>query len=235
MAAESSLIIWARGLAERAAADPIIKAALRAAEMLRKVVVQTPEDAQSVTTLLNEVRKGKSNAKKSLDDIVAAPKEAIAEAKAHLDPIIKAFEKVESCGKDAVARFLLEQEAQAKAAERKAQEEAEAVARAATVKGETVPAMEPEPVAVQTIVRAESGASSYLVKRLAVEMVNAAEVAAFDPSMLKLVDSEALLAYRYHEARGTLDGAKEHPSGGVEWHGCRFYFNATAAQRGGTR
>jgi nucleoid-associated protein YgaU len=226
MAVESALIIWARGLAERAAADPIIKAANEAADRLRKVVVQTPEDATSVTALLDAVRKGRSNAKKSLDDIQRDPKSAIAEAKAFLDPIIKAFEEVEAAGKSAVARYLMEQQEVARAAERAAQVAAVSVAEASSL-----PAMEQEPVAVQSIVRSGTGASVHLVKRLHVEMLDAVAVAAFDSTLLKLVDSEALASYRYHESREPLD-MKKHPSGGVEWHGMRFYEEATVAQRG---
>jgi hypothetical protein len=228
MSSESALILWARGLAERAAADPIIKAANEAADRLRKVVVQTPEDATSVTALLDAVRKGRYNAKKSLDDIQRDPKSAIKEAKDLLDPIIKAFEEVEAAGKSAVARYLMEQQEVARAAERAAQVAAVSVAEASSL-----PAMEQEPVAVQSIVRSGTGASVHLVKRLHVEMLDAVAVAAFDSTLLKLVDSEALASYRHYSNKEEPPAdAKSHPSGGVEWHGMRFYEEATVAQRG---
>ena len=228
MSAENALIIWARGLAQRSAADPIIKTAKDAAETLRNAIVQTPEDAASVTALLDGVRKGRLNAKKSLDDILRDPKSAIAEAKGLLDPIIKAFEEVEAAGKASVTRYLLEMQAAAQAAERKARADADAAARVSDL-----PAMEAEPVAVQSIVRSESGASIHLVSRLHVEMIDAVAVAAFDGSMLKLVDGEALAAYRHYSNKDEPpEDSKVHPLGGCEWHGMRFYEESKGAQRG---
>jgi hypothetical protein len=229
MSAENALIIWARGLAERAAADPIIKAAKEASAMLAKVVVQTPEDAAKVTALVDSVHKGRSNAKKSLDDIMRDPKSAIAEAKGLLDPIIKSFEECEANGKAAVTRYLLAEREKAQAAERAAQ-------RAAAVVAESVglPAMEEAPVPVQTIVRTASGASIHLRTTLRVEMIDARAVAEFDESMLKLVDSEALAAYRhYSDKDAPPSDAKTHPLGGFEWRGMRFYEEVSGAQRGG--
>ena len=255
MAAENALVIWARGLAQRAAADPIIKAAKDAAETLRNAIVQTPEDAASVTALLDGVRKGRLNAKKSLDDILRDPKSAIAEAKGLLDPIITAFEEVETAGKASVTRYLLEQQRLAQEAERKAREEAARVAEeaekenraraaaAAAAESAGLPVMEYEeavtlamevPAApVQSIVRSEAGASVHLVKRLHVEMIDAVAVAVFDGAMLKLVDSEALAAYRHYSNKDEPpEDSKPHPLGGIDWHGMRFYEETTVAQRG---
>jgi len=225
MSSENALM---RGLAERATADPLIAAAKGAASTLHKAVVQTPEDAASVTSLLGAVRKGRLNAEKALDDILRDPKSAIKEAKEHLDPIIKAFKEVEDSGKAAVARFLVEQRQQAAEAERKEREAALAAATEADL-----PAMEVEAPATQSIVRSGTGTSTHLVTRTHVEMLDAGAVAAYDSSLLKLIDSEALAAYR-HYGGGTeqLKGGKLHPAGGIEWNGMRFFEEHTVAQRG---
>jgi hypothetical protein len=228
MASENALIIWARGLAERAAAEPTIKAALAMAEMLDKVVVQSADDAARVTGMLDTVRKGRLSAKKSLDEILRDPKSAIVEAKAHLSPVIESLEKVESSGKSAVSRYLLQQQEDMRKEEAKARVEA-----AMSAEKSGLPAMESEAATPPTIVRSESGASIHLVSRLKVEMIDAIAVANFSGELLELVPNEALSAYRYYSCDDAPpEDAKSHPLGGYEWHGMRFYEDTTVAQRG---
>lgn len=225
---ENALILWARGLSERAAAEPIVRAATATAAMLEKVVVQSTEEAARVTGLLDTVRKGRLAAKKSLEEILRDPKSAIVEAKSHLDPVIHSLEEVEAAGKASVARFLLGEQ------ERCAKEEREArLAAEKASKASDLPVMEVEVAAPASIVRSESGASVHLVKRLRVEMLNAAEVAEFDQLLLKLVDSDALAAYRhYSNGEAPPEGSKSCSAGGVEWHGMRFWEESSVAQRG---
>ena len=228
MSSENALILWARGLATRATADPIIIAARAAADTLRRTVVTTAEDAQAVTELLNAVRNGRGNAKKALDDILRDPKSAIAEAKAQIDPLIKAFEEVETAGKSAVTRFLVAQQETVRASEAKAKAEAETAARLTDL-----PPMESAPVETQSIVRAASGGSINLRRTLRVELLDARAVAEWDDSLLRLVDAEALSSYK-HYGGGTeqMTEAKVHPAGGLEWKGMRFYDEVGSQLRG---
>jgi hypothetical protein len=224
---ENNLVPWARGLAEKVKVTQLTQQAQQAADLLRGRVIQSDEDAAAVTDLVKRVKEGAKHVKGALDTVVAPLKEAADAARAELAGLQATLKEAEEHGKDALTCWRLEKELRERTAQRKADAErvaAEKDAREAAEAGREVPPppqAPPPPPAAKSVYG--SVGQSYTTTRLHAELVDIHEAAAWDPGALTLAESRVCDAYRLAEKREELESAVPHPSGGVVWHGIRFY------------
>jgi hypothetical protein len=221
------LVVWARDLATKVKVTQLTQQAEQAAELLRGRVIHSDEDAAAVTDLVKRVKEGAKHVKGAIDTVVAPLKAAADAARAELAGLQDTLNAAEKYGKDALTGWRLERERKEQELLRKAERErteAERLAREAAKAGREVPppAVAPPPLPATKSVYGSVG-QSYTVSRLHAELVDIHEAAAWDPGAFNLTESRVCDAYRLAEKREELDGAVPHPSGGVVWHGVRFY------------
>lgn len=213
------------------------KAALDGVTAVHKKAIDVARGRfDEVQSLLNEAE---SHAKRGIQGYLSE-QERIAQAER--DRQAKLTREAAEKQRQAVEaeRRRLEQEARAKEeaarqeldSQRREQleREAQAATEAAANVDDAPPPMEAAPVIPDTQVRGARG-FVHTTSRLCVEMLDPVAIASFDPTLVQLVNKAALDLYRVAERREELHEATPHPSGGVVWHGMRFYKETGVAAR----
>ena len=227
-----NLVAWAVDLAGKAKVTELARQADEAAELLRGRIIHSEEDAAEVTDLVKKVKVGQKHVKDALDVVVGTLKQAMDAAREQLWPLQKALSGAEAEGKRALNAWQTTRENQRREAERQrdaariaAEEEAR---RAAAIGVEVPPQVEDVPPPPPPTSTYGAVGQSYTTKRLRAEIVDPHALADYDPSLLKLDERMACDIFRIAEKREEVaETAHPHPSGGVVWHGIRFWREAS--------
>lgn len=227
----SNLVAWAGDVADKILETALLKRAEAEARALvvrvKGLVINTEEEAAEVTDLVKRVGVGSRHLKDSLDTELAPLKLAQKTMTDRFIDLRSTLDDADKRGRDCLKVWQAEKarrewaEKELKRQERLAAEKA---AIEAARRGEDLPPpaedAPPPPASKSTY---GSVGQSYATNPLQVEAIDWHEIVDFDPSLAKLTESPAKALYREAEKTMALDGATPHPSGGMVWHGMRFW------------